>query len=257
MTGKVYLIGAGPGDPGLITLKGLEVLQKADVIVYDHLASETLLNAAGPEAEWLDAGKFAGNHHMKQDEIENVMIDRAKQGKMVARLKGGDPFIFGRGGEEALALSAAGVPFEVVPGVSSSYGAAAYAGIPVTHRKVASSFHVITGHEDPTKGNSVLDYATLAKEEGTLVFLMGLSHIDTICRMLIENGKNPFTPAAVIASGTTSRQRCVTAALQDIAECTKQEGIRPPAILMVGDVVSLQPQIAWQEQGPLSGRKFW
>lgn len=256
MIGKVYLIGAGPGDPGLITVKGLEVLRKADVIVYDHLASETLLNETRPEAEWLDAGKFAGNHHMKQDEIENVMIDRAKQGKMVARLKGGDPFIFGRGGEEAVALSAAGVPFEVIPGVSSFYAAAAYAGIPVTHRKAASSFHVITGHEDPAKESSVLDYATLAQEEGTLVFLMGLSRIGTICRMLIENGKNPSAQAAVIASGTTSRQRCITAPLQDIAEYTKQEGIRPPAVLMVGEVVSLQPKIAWQQQGPLSGRRI-
>lgn len=256
MTGMVYLIGAGPGDMGLITLKGMEALRQADVIVYDHLASASLLNEAKPEAEWIDAGKFAGNHHMKQEEIEQVLIDRAGQGKQVARLKGGDPFIFGRGGEEALALAAAGIPFTVVPGLSSAYAAAAYAGIPVTHRGKASSFHVITGHEDPEKGVSSLDYGTLAREEGTLVFLMGLSRIHSICRMLMEHGRNPDTPAAVIASGTTARQRCITASLSEIAEKTGKSGIRPPAVIIVGDVTELHSQIEWQQKGPLTGRRI-
>ncbi|MGN0203388.1 MAG: uroporphyrinogen-III C-methyltransferase [Coprococcus sp.] len=256
MTGMVYLIGAGPGDAGLITVKGLEALRRADVIVYDHLASESLLNETRPEAEWINAGKYAGNHRMKQGEIEQVLIERAKQGLQVARLKGGDPFIFGRGGEEALALSAAGIPFIVIPGVSSSYAAAAYAGIPVTHRRVASSFHVITGHEDPTKESSSLDYETLAREEGTLVFLMGLSRIRDICRMLIEHGKDPFTPSAVIASGTTARQQCIIAPLNEIADKTEKDGIRPPAILLVGNVAGLQPQVEWKKRGPLTGQRI-
>lgn len=256
MTGMVYLIGAGPGDMGLITLKGMEALRQADVIVYDHLASVSLLNETRPEAEWIDAGKYAGHHHMKQEEIENVLIERAKQGKQVARLKGGDPFIFGRGGEEALALASAGVPFMVIPGISSSYAAAAYAGIPVTHRGKASSFHVITGHEDPEKGASSLDYGTLAREEGTLVFLMELARIRSICRRLMEHGKNPDTPTAVIASGTTARQRCVTASLREIAEKTEKSEIRPPAIFLVGNVADFHSQIEWQQKGPLTGQRI-
>ena len=179
-SGKVYLIGAGPGDTGLITMKGIEALKEADVVVYDHLASASLLNETKDAAEWIDAGKFAGNHRMKQSEIEQLLIEKAMAGHVVARLKGGDPFIFGRGGEEALALTAAGIDYEVIPGVSSVYSAPAYAGIPITHRGKASSFHVITGHEDPTKGESSLDYDILAREEGTLVFLMGLSRLRQI-----------------------------------------------------------------------------
>lgn len=256
MSGKVYLVGAGPGDAGLITVKGMKAIRGADVIVYDHLASESLLNASKPEAEWVDAGKCAGNHHMKQEETDRLLIERARQGQQVVRLKGGDPFIFGRGGEEAMALAKAGIDFEVIPGVSSSYAAAACCGIPVTHRRVASSFHVVTGHEDPKKGTSVLDYGVLAREEGTLVFLMGLSRIGTICESLMAHGKAADTPAAVISSGTTARQKMVTAPLRTIAAHTAAEGIRPPAILVVGDVVALQPEIAWQQQGPLSGKRI-
>ena len=255
-SGKVYLIGAGPGDTGLITMKGIEALKEADVVVYDHLASASLLNETKDAAEWIDAGKFAGNHRMKQSEIEQLLIEKAMAGHVVARLKGGDPFIFGRGGEEALALTAAGIDYEVIPGVSSVYSAPAYAGIPITHRGKASSFHVITGHEDPTKGESSLDYDILAREEGTLVFLMGLSRLRQISDQLIEKGKDARTPAAVIASGTTARQRCVTADLSRIAETAEEASIQPPAILVVGDVVNLKEVVDWQQPGPLSGRKI-
>lgn len=254
--GKVYLIGAGPGDTGLITMKGMEALKEADVIVYDHLASPSLLNTTKDEAEWIDAGKFAGHHRMKQAEIEELLIEKAMEGQTVARLKGGDPFIFGRGGEEALALTAAGIEYEVIPGVSSAYSAPAYAGIPITHRGKASSFHVITGHEDPTKENSSLDYEILAREEGTLVFLMGLSKLHQISERLIANGKDAHTPAAVIASGTTARQRCVTGKLGRIAAISEKADIQPPAILVVGDVVSLKKEIDWQQAGSLSGKKI-
>lgn len=255
-SGKVYLIGAGPGDTGLITMKGIEALKEADVVVYDHLASASLLNETKDAAEWIDAGKFAGNHRMKQSEIEQLLIEKAMEGQNVARLKGGDPFIFGRGGEEALALTAAGIEYEVIPGVSSAYSAPAYAGIPITHRGKASSFHVITGHEDPAKGESSLDYDILAREEGTLVFLMGLSRLRQISDQLIEKGKDARTPAAVIASGTTARQRCVTADLSRIAETAEEASIQPPAILVVGDVVNLKEAVDWQQPGPLSGRKI-
>ena len=255
-SGKVYLIGAGPGDTGLITMKGIEALKEADVVVYDHLASASLLNETKDAAEWIDAGKFAGHHRMKQAEIEELLIEKAMEGQTVARLKGGDPFIFGRGGEEALALTAAGIDYEVIPGVSSVYSAPAYAGIPITHRGKASSFHVITGHEDPTKENSSLDYEILAREEGTLVFLMGLSKLHQISERLIANGKDAHTPAAVIASGTTARQRCVTADLSRIAETAEEASIQPPAILVVGDVVNLKGAVDWQQPGPLSGRKI-
>lgn len=255
-SGKVYLIGAGPGDTGLITMKGIEALKEADVVVYDHLASPSLLNTTKDEAEWIDAGKFAGHHRMKQAEIEELLIEKAMEGQTVARLKGGDPFIFGRGGEEALALTAAGIEYEVIPGVSSAYSAPAYAGIPITHRGKASSFHVITGHEDPAKGESSLDYDILAREEGTLVFLMGLSKLHQISERLIANGKDAHTPAAVIASGTTARQRCVTGELGRIAAISEKADIQPPAILVVGDVVSLKKEIDWQQAGSLSGKKI-
>ena len=255
-SGKVYLIGAGPGDTGLITMKGIEALKEADVVVYDHLASSSLLNETKDAAEWIDAGKFAGHHRMKQAEIEELLIEKAMEGQTVARLKGGDPFIFGRGGEEALALTAAGIDYEVIPGVSSVYSAPAYAGIPITHRGKASSFHVITGHEDPTKENSSLDYEILAREEGTLVFLMGLSKLHQISERLIANGKDAHTPAAVIASGTTARQRCVTGELGRIAAISEKADIQPPAILVVGDVVNLKGAVDWQQPGPLSGRKI-
>lgn len=251
--GKVWLVGAGPGDRKLVTQKCLECIRRADVIVYDSLATDALLHEAGRDAELIYAGKRASSHHLRQEETNALLIRKAKEGKNVVRLKGGDPFIFGRGGEEAQELRAAGIAFEIVPGVSSCYGAPAYAGIPVTHRDYASSFHVITGHEGAHKDSEVLDYGTLAREEGTLIFLMGLKNLPNIVKNLIEKGKNPDTPAAVIQEGTTGRQKAVTGTLSTIAEEAARGGIRTPAITVVGDVVSLQKELSWYGQGPLSG----
>ena len=252
--GFVYLIGAGPGDKGLMTLKGLEALKKADVVIYDNLASNSLLNEARLDAELIYAGKRAGRHYMKQDETNALLVKKALEGKTVARLKGGDPFIFGRGGEEALALLENGIEYEVIPGISSSYAVAAYNGIPVTHRTMASSFHVITGHEDAAKKESVLDYATLAKEEGTLVFLMGLKNLPNITEQLIKNGKDPKTPAAVMQEGTTARQKIAVGTLETIVGKAAEEGIKTPAISIVGDVVSLHEALRWYGKKPLSGK---
>lgn len=255
--GYVYLIGAGPGDKNLITVKGLEALKKADVIIYDSLVPVSLLNEARCDAELIYAGKRAGSHYMKQDEINALLICKAlEENKIVARLKGGDPFIFGRGGEEALALLHKDIPFEVIPGVSSSYAVAAYQGIPVTHRGLASSFHVITGHEDADKKTSVVDYATLARQEGTLIFLMGLSNLSVIATQLIVHGKNPKTPAIVMQEGTTARQRCVMSTLENIAEAVQREHIKAPAIILIGEVAQLHQSIAWYGGKLLSGKRI-
>ena len=207
----VYLVGAGPGDSGLITQKGLECIKKADVIIYDHLANPTLLSYAKNDCKLIYAGKIAGNHHMVQEEINKTLVKHSRFGNVV-RLKGGDPFIFGRGGEEIIALIENNIDYEIVPGISSCYSAAEYCGIPVTHRGVATSFHVITGHEKV--GNETVNYSALAKLSGTLVFLMGLSSAENISNKLIENGKSENTPVAVISSGTTPRQKCVTGNLK-------------------------------------------
>lgn len=251
--GKVWLLGAGPGDMGLLTVKALECIRKADVLVYDNLASAAVLNEAREDAELIYAGKRADKHHLRQEETNALLVEKALEGKNVARVKGGDPFIFGRGGEEAQELLKAGVEFEIVPGVSSSYAAPAYAGIPVTHRDYASSFHVITGHESADKEGSVLDYATLAKEEGTLVFLMGLKNLPNIASQLIANGKDPKTPAAVIQEGTTARQRAVTGTLENIAARAEEAGIQTPAITVAGGVAGLSEELSWYGGGPLSG----
>lgn len=253
--GKVWLLGAGPGDMNLLTARALECIRKADVLVYDNLASAAVLNEARQDAELIYAGKRADQHHLRQEETNALLVEKALEGKNVARVKGGDPFIFGRGGEEAQELLKAGVSFEIVPGVSSSYAAPAYAGIPVTHRDYASSFHVITGHESASKEGTVLDYATVAKEEGTLVFLMGLKSLPRIAAQLIENGKDPATPAAVIQEGTTARQRVVTGTLEHIAERAKEAGIRTPAITVVGGVAGLHETLSWYGHGPLSGAR--
>lgn len=251
--GKVWLAGAGPGDKNLVTQRCLACIREADAVIYDSLATDTLLNEARKDAELIYAGKRASAHHLKQEETNALLIRLAKEGKKVVRLKGGDPFIFGRGGEEAQELRAAGIEFEIVPGVSSCYAAPAYAGIPVTHREYASSFHVITGHEGNHKEEKVLDYSALAKEEGTLVFLMGLKNLPNITKNLMENGKNPATAAAVVQEGTTSRQRLAVGTLQNIVEKTEQAGIQTPAITIVGDVVSLKDEIAWYGNGALAG----
>ena len=253
--GKVWLLGAGPGDTSLLTEKCLRCLRTADVIVYDNLVSASLLNEARPDAELIYAGKRASNHHLKQEETNELLVKKALEGKNIARLKGGDPFIFGRGGEEAQELRKAGIEFEIVPGVSSSYAAAAYAGIPVTHRDYASSFHIITGHESNTKDGLALNYKLLAQEEGTLAFLMGLGNLPHITRELIAGGKAPDTPAAVIQAGTTARQRTAAGTLATIEEEVKKAGIHTPAIIIVGEVISLQEQLNWFGKGPLFGMR--
>lgn len=251
----VSLVGAGPGDAGLFTRKGLECVRKADVIVYDNLISGSILNEARLDAELIYAGKRSSNHHLTQDEINHLLVEKAFLGKYVVRLKGGDPFIFGRGGEEALVLAENGIPFEVVPGISSSYSVPAYGGIPVTQREMASSFHVITGHEGVHKSQEVLDYATLAKEEGTLIFLMGLKNLGRIAQQLLAWGKDKDTPAAVIQRGTTAGQRKVISTLEHVEEAARQAGIETPAITVVGAVVGLEEKLDWFGKGPLSGRR--
>ena len=252
--GIVYLVGAGPGDEDLMTRKGLKVLREADVVVYDSLASSSLLNEVRDDAELIFAGKRSSHHFKKQYETNQLLIDLAKEGKNVVRLKGGDPYIFGRGGEEGQELRAAGVDFVVVPGISSSYSVPAYCGIPVTHRDYASSFHVITGHEGNHKnGATVLDYGTLAREEGTLIFLMGLKNLPNIVKNLIENGKDSKTPAGVLQEGTTARQKMAVGTLENIVEVVEREGIQTPAITVVGDVVSLAGELSWYGGKPLSG----
>lgn len=252
--GKVYLVGAGPGDPGLITTKGLKLLRQADVIVYDQLASPDLLKEARPDAQLIYVGKKAGNHALPQEEINRLLADEAGAGRTVVRLKGGDPFVFGRGGEEAEALAAAGIPFEVVPGVTSAVAVPAYAGIPVTHRGLASLVTFITGHEDPTKSESDIPWDILAKTRGTLVFLMGVRNLAENCRRLISGGRPPGTPAAMIESGTLPTQRTVAGTLADIAAKAREADIRPPAILVVGEVVRLRERLAWWETRPLWGK---
>lgn len=254
-SGKVYLIGAGPGDEGLFTLKGLECIKKADVIIYDNLIPDSILNEARPEAKLIYAGKRAANHHLKQSETNRLLIEEALNGSMVVRLKGGDPLIFGRGGEEAMALREAGVDFEFVPGISSAYSVPAYGGIPVTHRSAASSFHVITGHEDSQKDKESLDYATLAKEEGTLIFLMGLSNLPQIVERLTAFGKDPFTPAAVISQGTTAGQKMAVGTMSNIVEEAARQGIRTPAVTVIGQTVSFHEALDWFGRRPLSHKR--
>lgn len=252
---KVSLVGAGPGDAGLFTQRGLECVRRADVIVYDNLISGSILNEARLDAELFYGGKRSSNHYLTQDQINALLVEQAKLGKYVVRLKGGDPFIFGRGGEEAMELQKHGIPFEVVPGISSSYSVPAYAGIPVTQREMASSFHVITGHEGAHKAEEVLDYATLAKEEGTLIFLMGLKNLGKIAGQLMAHGKAKDTPAAVIQQGTTAKQKKAVSTLEDIVEEAARCQIQTPAITVVGDVVSLEDKLTWFGQKPLSGKR--
>lgn len=254
--GKVYLVGAGPGDAGLFTQKGMELVKKADVIVYDNLASTSILNEVREDAELIYAGKRADKHHLKQEETNQVLVEKALEGKMVVRLKGGDPYIFGRGGEEAEALLPYDISFEVVPGISSSYSVPAYCGIPVTHRNLASSFHIITGHEGNHKnGNEVLDYKVLAKEEGTLIFLMGLKNLPNIINNLIKYGKDKNTKAAVLQGGTTARQKTAVGTLETIVEEAKRREIQTPAITIIGDVVGLKDKLEWFGKKPLFGKK--
>lgn len=246
--GKVFLIGAGPGDPELITVKGLRRLREADVVLYDRLISPELLDASRPEAERVFVGKGPGCHAMPQHEINALLVNYACQGKTVARLKGGDPFVFGRGGEEALTLIAAGISFEIIPGISSAIAVPAYAGIPVTHRQRASSFTVVTGHKGQAPSTNEVNWEALAKLGGTLVVLMSVSALPDFTRRLIEAGLAGDTPAAVIQEGTTPRQRVVSGTLATIAARAQEADLRPPATTVIGDVVALQDVLRWYEQ---------
>ena len=252
--GKVYLVGTGPGDPGLITVRALELLQAADVVVYDKLIPDGILAKAKSGAELVNAGKQAGKHTLPQDEINSLLCSYAKEGKMVVRLKGGDPFIFGRGGEEALELRKAGIKYEIVCGVTSGAAATAYAGIPITQRGISTSVHFITGHEDPSKSESQVDFESLARLEGTLVFYMGVGKLPMIASELMKFGKSPGTPCAVIQSGTRSGQRTVTGKLSEIADVVKESGIKPPAIICIGEVCKFRDELAWFEDAPLFGK---
>lgn len=254
--GKVYLVGAGPGDIGLLTIKGLRCMQSADVVVYDFHINAQILNQVKQKAEFIYAGKRGGHHVMTQDQINDAMVRKARQGKIVCRLKGGDPFVFGRGGEEAETLSKEGIPFEIIPGVSSVIAVPACAGIPLTHRKYASSFAVITGNEAVTKSGSSIYWSGLAKSYETLVFLMGTKNISTISRKLIEGGKPPDTPVALVRWGTRPDQETVAGTLESIARLKRESSLKAPAVMVVGDVVRLRESLAWYEKKPLFGHRI-
>jgi len=271
MKGTVYLIGAGPGDPGLLTLRGKEILEKADVVVYDRLVSPAILGMCNPKAKMVDVGKMPTHHKIKQSEINRLLVQFACEfpGGVIARLKGGDPFVFGRGGEEALELVAAGVEFEVVPGITSAISVPAYAGIPVSHRGIATSFHIITGHEKAESSSNVipaqagissvpvgLDFPALAKCPGTLIFLMGIANMDFIARRLMECGKDPKTPLAFIEKGTTPYQRTVMATLETAGATIARENVTAPAITIMGGVVELGQTLAWKKNLPLAGKRL-
>ncbi|MBM4762976.1 uroporphyrinogen-III C-methyltransferase [Bacillus sp. B15-48] len=246
--GKVYLVGAGPGDPKLLTVYGLECIQKSDVIVYDRLVNSQLLEHAKKSAELIYCGKSPGNHHLIQEEIHQILIEKSLEGKMVTRLKGGDPCVFGRAGEEAEILAQNNIQYEIVPGITAGIAAAAYAGIPVTHRDFASSFAVITGHGRDQEGKDSLNWPALATGIDTLAFYMGIANLDSICEKLIANGRNEKTPVAVIEWGTTNNQRTLTGTLETIHQLVVEKNIQNPAIVLVGEVVRLREKIKWYEK---------
>jgi len=254
-TGIVYLVGAGPGDPKLLTLRGKECLERAEVVLYDYLANPALLEFAPAGAERIYVGRRGRGQYQDQGEINRLLIERARAGKIVVRLKGGDPFVFGRGGEEAEAVAGAGLPFEVVPGVTSAVAAPAYAGIPVTHRTLASTVTFVTGHEDPAKETEALEWPRLATAHGTLVFLMGVKNLSAIVANLRREGKPADTPAAVIRWGTKPSQRTVIGTLETIVGKAAEAQIEPPSIIVVGEVVRLREQLNWFETRPLFGKR--
>jgi uroporphyrinogen III methyltransferase / synthase len=245
--GRVYLVGAGPGDPGLMTVRGRDVLRTADVVVYDRLVNPVLLDEAPAAALRLFAGKRAGGHCLRQGEINARLIEQARLGRSVVRLKGGDPFVFGRGGEEALALAAAGIPFEVVPGVSAAVAVPAYAGIPVTHRGVSSSFAVLTGHEDPAKNHADVDWGRLATAVDTLVVLMGAQSLPRIAAELVGHGRAPDTPVALIRWGTTGSQDVRVSTLGAVVTDARAARVASPMLAVIGEVVRLRERLAWFE----------
>jgi uroporphyrinogen III methyltransferase/synthase len=254
--GHVALVGAGPGDPGLLTLRAAERLAQADVVIYDRLVSADVLAFIPPTAERIYVGKEAGAHALDQAGINALLVERARAGQRVVRLKGGDPFVFGRGGEEAEALAAAGISFEIVPGVTSAVAVPAYAGIPVTHRQIATSFAVTTGHEDPTKGLETVNWPALAQGADTLVVLMGVGALDDIVGRLLAAGRSPQTLAAVVRWGTTPEQQTVVAALAVLPQAVRDAGLRPPALLVVGEVVRLRERLRWFDRRPLFGKRI-
>jgi len=252
--GKVYLVGAGPREPDLVTVRAVECLKKADVVIYDFLAAPELLKLVPEGAETIYVGKKGGSHTVSQDRINEVIVARAKQGRTIVRLKGGDPFIFGRGGEEAEVLAEAGIPFEVVPGVTSAVAAPAYAGIPLTHRLYTSSVAFVTGHEDPTKKQSSIDWSKLATGVGTLVFLMGVKNLANIAEKLMAAGRDPKTPVALVRWGTTPQQTTVVGTLDTIVAKVQAAGLKPPATIVVGEVIKLRDTLNWFEKRALFGK---
>ena len=255
--GKVYLVGAGPGDPGLITVKGRALLERAEVVVYDYLANKRFLSHVPADAELIYVGKKGGGIHAQtQDEINRILVDKALAGRMVVRLKGGDPFIFGRGGEEIEEIAKFGIPFEIVPGVTAASAAATYAGIPITHRQYTATVAFVTGHEDPTKQDSTIAWDKLATGVGTLVFYMGIKNLPNITERLIRYGRSPETPVAVIRWASTPAHQTVTGTLATIVEVVQTAAIKPPAVIVVGEVVTLRPTINWFEKKPLLGKRI-
>lgn len=254
-TGTVYLVGAGPGDPGLLSQKGAECLRRAGVVVYDLLVNRRLLDLAPPDAEMIYVGKKAGEHTLEQTGINQLLVDKAKEGKTVVRLKGGDPFVLGRGGEEAESLADNQVPYDIVPGITSAVAVPAYAGIPVTHRGLSSSFAVITGHEADSKTESSINWEKLATAVDTLVILMGMQNLAATIIKLIEHGRSPQTPVAVIQEGTSPQQKTATGTLIDIIDKVTEQGITSPAIVIVGEVVTMRQKIGWFDNRPLFGKR--
>ena len=254
--GFVYLIGAGPGDPGLFTIKGMKTLAKADVVVYDRLIGQEILDYARKDAELIYVGKASSDHAMPQDEINRLLVEKAQEGKIVARLKGGDPFVFGRGGEEALYIHEHGLGFEIVPGITSAVAVPAYAGIPVTHRDATSSFAVITGHEKPGKAVSSIQWDKIATGIGTLIFLMGVENLEFIVTNLVNAGRSQDTPVALIRRGTFPDQAVLSGTLANIVALVQQADFKPPAIIIVGETVNLRSELKWRENSPLWGAKI-
>jgi uroporphyrinogen III methyltransferase/synthase len=254
--GICYLVGAGPGDPGLLTLRGAECLGKADVVIYDYLSNPELLRMAPERAEKIYAGKIAGQHALHQEETNALLVKFTRAGKCVVRLKGGDPFLFGRGGEEAAALAEAGLRFEIVPGVTSAIGGLAYAGIPVTHRSRNSMLTIFTGHEGPGKETSSIDYKSIASAPGTKVMLMGLKNLGTVTRELMREGMEAATPAALVGCATMGRQRTLVGTLETLADLAEKEGFQAPALAVFGEVVNLRHSLNWFESKPLFGRRI-
>jgi uroporphyrinogen III methyltransferase/synthase len=254
--GKVYLVGAGPGDLGLVTLRAKECVERAEVIVYDHLANPEMLGWAREDAEIIYAGKKAGEHALKQDEINRLLVEKAREGKEVVRLKGGDPFVFGRGAEEAKAIVDTGIAFEIVPGITSAIAGPAYAGIPVTHRADNSHVTFFTGHENPSKEKTAIDYAALAKLGGTQVMLMGVERIDAIAKEMLSSGVRRDLPVALVRWATTGRQKTLIGTLENIAQRAVEAEFEAPAVAVFGDVVALRKDLKWYEDRPLFGKRI-